>query len=187
MPLVENQVLDRRSVEDGQIPAGVPAELLKRAALLLEPDRALVHMSFKANATRHMIACALGLAPGTITRRLQRIGARLHDPLVVALLDRTCPLVSEYRQIGIEHFLQGLSTHAIGEKHRMSHDRVRRMLQAVRLWHESGVRPVDPWKKELKPARHRRRRATVRPTPAGSAAAPAHLAAALAPRVGDVG
>ena len=143
MPLHENRYLDTRPDTAGDIPRGVPAELLKRAELLPEPDRALVFMSFKASATRHMIACALGLNPGTVTRRLQRIGARLHDPLVIALLDRTCPLVPEYRQIGIEHFLQGFSTHAIGERHRMSHDRVRRMLNAVRLWHDAGVQPVE--------------------------------------------
>src|SRR5688572_27631888 len=92
---------------------GVPTELLRRAALLREPDRTLAHLSFKPDATSASIARAAGMAPATIKRRMQRIGARLHDPLVVALIDRTCPLVMEYRQIGIEHFLQGQSTHTI--------------------------------------------------------------------------
>jgi DNA-directed RNA polymerase specialized sigma24 family protein len=145
MPLVESRILDQSYAGQPAIHPDAQAEVLRRAALLPEADRAIVHMSLKAGATRHMIGRALGLNPGTITRRLQRIGARLHDPLVIALLDRSCPLVDEYRQIGIEHFLQGLSTHAIGQKHRLSHDRVRRMLNAVRLWHDAGIRPTRCW------------------------------------------
>lgn len=142
MPLVENRILDESYADQPAIRPDA-ADVLRRAALLPEPDRAIVHMSLKTGASRHVIGRALGLNPGTITRRLQRIGARLHDPIVLALLDPACPLIGEYRQVGVEHFLQGLSTHAIAQKHRISHDRARRMLFAIRLWHEAGIRPAN--------------------------------------------
>ena len=114
---------------------GADAEILRRARLLLPRDRSIIELTVRNRASRQAIARTLGLAPGTVSRRLQRLSARLHDPLVIALLDPACPLAPEYRQVGVEHFLQGLPARHIADKHRMGEVQVRAMIALIRQWH----------------------------------------------------
>ncbi len=65
--------------------------------------------------------------------------ARLHDPLVVALFDDRCPLAADYRQLGTEHYLLGLSPRELADRHRMPHGEVRRMLVFLRGWHKGAT------------------------------------------------
>jgi hypothetical protein len=59
---------------------------------------------------------------------------RLKRPIVGALSDRRCPLAPEYRTIGIELHLTGLTTREIADKHRMPVAEVRRVLAFVDGW-----------------------------------------------------
>src|SRR4051794_38433568 len=85
-------------------------DLLKeRIELLDRDDQILLELTLSTNVSQRRIAEMLGVEPGTVTRRLQRLSRRLRDPLVVRLLDPRCPLGPDYRQIGVEHFLAGRS------------------------------------------------------------------------------
>jgi DNA-directed RNA polymerase specialized sigma24 family protein len=145
MPLRDNQRIDqmlvaathprptlRQAREAGEA-------FLKRATLLLPEDRVLVEMAIRNHASHRQLARMLNRPPGTVTRRLRRIIARLYDPLVLALLDPLNPLPPEHRQLGIEHLLQGRSMKDLAELHQMHPHNVRRMLDEIRGWHRASI------------------------------------------------
>ena len=113
---------------------GVSPGLLKRIQVLPTRDRAIVELTLRANLSRAGIARALDMAPGQVSRRLQILYARLHDPLVVALFDDRCPLPPEHRQLGIEHILLGARVPHLADKHRLPEREVRQMLAFLRGW-----------------------------------------------------
>ena len=108
--------------------------LRERIDLLPPSDRLLVELVMSGAVSRKRAAELLGVEPGTVTRRLRRISARLHDPIVRELMMDRCPLAADYRQIGVEHFLTGLSAEKLGHRHGIRASEVRRMLQFVRGW-----------------------------------------------------
>jgi DNA-directed RNA polymerase specialized sigma24 family protein len=143
MPLRDNQRLDQLLIQQ---PHARPTlrdardageSLLKRAALLLPDDRALVELAIRNSASHRTLARMLNQPAGTVTRRLRRIMARLYDPIVVALLDALNPLPPEYRQLGVEHLLQGRSMRDLAEHHEMPVGKVRAMLDQIRGWHRA--------------------------------------------------
>lgn len=117
----------------GQRVAVAPA-LLKRLDLLPDSDRAMVALALEGRVSRREIAQLLGLPPGTVSRRLRRLGNALHDPIVVALVERPIGLPAEYRQLGIEHFLLGFSTRRLADLHQMTRHEVRKALEHIRGW-----------------------------------------------------
>jgi DNA-directed RNA polymerase specialized sigma24 family protein len=141
MPIFDNRILDRNFSESFH--GRIPGELLKRVKLLREPERTLFQLLLTGNVSRRQIARMLDLPPGTITRRVQRLAARLHDPLVVALADDRCPLPRHDRELGIDHFLHGMSISQITGAHRIPSSRVRERLAFVRGWHK-GLTAMTP-------------------------------------------
>ena len=139
MPLLDPAILERHAsarapnpVTDGQ------RAVLKRAELLDPDDRLLVRLAVHNGVSRRQLALMVNQTPGSVTRRLQRLGARLNDPLVVALLDPRCPLAPEYRQLGVEHFLQGRTMRQLADAHRMALGEVRRIITYLRGWHRGA-------------------------------------------------
>src|SRR5688500_7598558 len=72
-------------------------QFVRRLNALPQRDRAIVELTLPVNLSRDGIARAVGVTAGQVTRRLRTLYARLHDPLVVALFDKRCPLSREYR------------------------------------------------------------------------------------------
>jgi hypothetical protein len=148
MALIDNQILDKHfdgSAARARLAEAVPEAVRKRAAFLLEPERTLFQLLADGSVSRRQVARMLKVPPGTLTRRVQKLANRLHDPLVVALLDNDrCPLASEYRQLGIEHFLQGRTIRNLSDRHRISASKVRDMIQFIRGWHSSRATRVEP-------------------------------------------
>jgi len=136
MPLLDPAILERqasarapRSLSDGH------RAVLKRAELLDPDDRLLVRLAVHNGVSRRQLGQMFNQQPGSVTRRLQRLGARLNDPLVVALLEPRCPLPPEYRQLGVEHFLQGRTMRQLADAHQMTLSEVRRVIAYLRGWH----------------------------------------------------
>lgn len=113
----------------------VLARLRERIDFLLPDDRLLVELILSGTVSRARAAALLNLPPWRVTRRLRTVSARLHDPLVAALMEPRCPLAPDYRQIGVEHFLTGLSAGKLAAKHSMRPGEVRRMIQFIKGWH----------------------------------------------------
>jgi len=109
--------------------------LMERIELLPRRDRAIVELTLRAGLSRADIARAMNMSAGAVSRRFRSLYARLHDPLVAALFDPRCPLAAEYRQLAIEHFLQGVSAPALADEHQLPTEQVRKMLAHVRWWH----------------------------------------------------
>jgi hypothetical protein len=118
---------------------GADAELWKRIALLGRDDQILLELSLRGGASHRQIGRLLNRSPGSVSRRLHRLGRRLHDPVVVALLHPSCPLEPEYRQLGVERFLCGTAMQELAGKHQLSCVRVRSILLLIRGWHR-GMR-----------------------------------------------
>ena len=136
MAIVSNCSLDQHASTRRDIPLDETQKaLLRRGRFLLPHDRLLLDLVMKNRLSRRQVAMILGLEPGTVTRRLQRLGQRLHDPLVLALTDSSCRLAPDYRQLGIEHFLQGLSSTELADRHQIPRAHVRQMLAYIRGWH----------------------------------------------------
>jgi hypothetical protein len=138
MPLVENRVLERMEKKKwGEWEEG-KKEVLRRARWLLPEDRKIVEMVIGAQATARQAAAWAGVPAGTVSRRIARLARRLRDPVVAVLLEERCPLIEEYRQLGIEHFLQGLPERELADKHQMTRHEVCRILQFIRGW-QKGI------------------------------------------------
>src|SRR5688500_6087716 len=120
--------------------------LRDRVQLLEQEDKILVELSADLRASHRQIAQLMQLGVGTVSRRLRRIGAPIHSPLVARLLDSsTCPLGPNYRQIGVQHFLTGKTFARIAAENGTSVAFVREAIAAVRAWHRhtwAGARGV---------------------------------------------
>ena len=109
--------------------------LRQRVELLLPAERALAELVMSGQATHRQIASLLQCTPGTVSRLIRRLANRLHDPRVIALLHPECPLDPEYRQVGVERFLQGKSVKEIAAGHDLSAAEVRRRIDALNFWY----------------------------------------------------
>src|SRR5687768_9932008 len=132
MRLLSNQYLDQRFSESNR-PLGDDA-ILRLLPYLREKDRILMELTFRAHLPRQEVGRLLGVPAGTVTRRIQRMQRRLHDPLVRALLETHCPLTRADRQVALDHFLQGLSVKQLTDKHQMNGYVVREILSYARGW-----------------------------------------------------
>ena len=106
--------------------------------MLRPAERVLVELAVRGGRSHRQIAALVGGTPGSITRKLQRLSQRLRDPLVLALLHPNCLLEPQERQIGVEHFLCGLSAKELAAKHQIPAVRVRRVLHSLKLWHRGA-------------------------------------------------
>lgn len=91
------------------------AESLRRTrawAYLKESDRTILEMVEKGVSHR-LIGQAIGVAAGTISRRLVLIRTRLHSPLAKCALDPMTPLSKEHRETVLLHAVTGLSLREI--------------------------------------------------------------------------
>src|SRR4051794_22304385 len=87
--------------------AGVPCGLEGRIIYLAERDRKMIELTLRGTLTRREVGMLVGLAGGTVTRRIHRLLARLHDPLVVALVESGKLLPELHQEVGLAYFLRG--------------------------------------------------------------------------------
>jgi DNA-directed RNA polymerase specialized sigma24 family protein len=139
MPLLDHRHIDR--MHDALSPAEardsfetINGSLLDRARFLLPPDKLLIEMAFKNLLSHRQIGQIIGIPAGTVTRRLQRICRRLRDPMILMLIDESCPLPSDHRAVAIGRFLHGRSTVHLARLHHLSPSEVRRAIDYVRGW-----------------------------------------------------
>ncbi|MBC8105563.1 MAG: hypothetical protein H7Z14_03145 [Anaerolineae bacterium] len=147
MKLRDNASLDRMPERRRRRPneeetAAARALVLARADFLLPDDRQFIRLAFENNLTHRQLAELFAIPAGTVCRRIRRAVARLCDPLVTALLAKSNPLPPEYRQLAIEHWLQGLTRTELCHKHQLPMAQVHRMLEFVQGWHRATQAPV---------------------------------------------
>lgn len=106
----------------------------RRIAFLHPAERKLLEISLGSDFTRREIATLLGTSAGTITRRLRNILARLHRPIVAALVERGDLLPELYKEIGLAYFLRRTSIHQIARQLQLSPHRVTMIIQYLKGW-----------------------------------------------------
>ena len=136
MLLLNPQALDQLSQEVRTSAIEPFAALLTRAKLLHAKDQLLLEMALKHRLSRRQMGMVLGLAAGSVSRKVRRLLNRLHDPFVVALSDPGCSLAPDYRQLAVEHFIHGQTMAKLARMHGISRQEVRTMLEYVRGWHK---------------------------------------------------
>ncbi len=139
MPLADHQFLDRLPAdlahEHANGRAGEMSPAVRARLKFLRPeDRTLVEMVTIQRVPIRQIGRLIQKDAGSLTRRLQRLGAALHDPFVRAVTDERCPLPAEHRQLVIEHLLQFRKTTELADLHQMSSHAVKAMLAYARGW-----------------------------------------------------
>lgn len=108
--------------------------LLRRADLLTDADKMLFTLVNQGTLSLRQVSRLTGIAGGTLSRRLQRLANRLHDPVVASLVDHGKSLRPEHRQLGIEHFLHGKTIAQLADLHQMTCREVARTLAFLRGW-----------------------------------------------------
>ena len=118
--------------------AGVAVGVERRILFLDPADRKLLQLTLRGTLTRREVGLLLGLPCGTVTRRLHALLQRLHDPLVVALVEEGQFLPELHREVGLAFFLRNLSQAQIEREFGLSRYAVKRMLEYVRGWQGAG-------------------------------------------------
>jgi len=108
--------------------------LARRAALLPPAQRTVVLLWLGRAHSLRSLGAALGVNPGTLCRRIARILRRLRDPVVAAIADFGADLPDNYRRIGLDRFLYGMSLRRIGGIHCLSRGEVLSILAYLKAW-----------------------------------------------------
>ncbi len=99
------------------------------------PDKKLIELVLGGRMTRREIAALLGCPIQTISRRLIRIVTRLHDPMIIALIEQGQLLPEFHRDVGLAYFLRRWSPKQIRQTYGVPEYQLRRMLTYIRGWH----------------------------------------------------
>jgi len=153
MPILENRTLDHvrhtRTVEF----QSEDKVLLHRARKLDAPDRLLIELVVRDRLSRRKLGEIFDQCPATVIRRARRLLARLHDPLIIAILDEARPLATDLRAVGVDYFLLRKPLADIAVAHRRTVHDVRGSVQYLRGWHK-GLTSSRDWGAVM-PSRYR--------------------------------
>ena len=130
---VPNGVLDL-CTNDDRVRRLRDPDLARRANLLPERQRDLVHLVLSGNCTFRQLAALTGENPGTICRRFGRLVRRLRDPVVIALIDDPEELSELYRNVGLARFLHGRSIASLAGEHARPAYEIRAILAYLKTW-----------------------------------------------------
>ncbi len=108
--------------------------MLRRARFLPPEDQFILNAILCRHMTMRDLSSQLGHSAGTICRRFRKMLHCLGSPMVTALLDTPDGLAENYRQIGIDRFLLGLSLSSIALRHAIGRHEIMGILAYLRLW-----------------------------------------------------
>lgn len=97
-----------------------PVSLRKSRAwtYLRESDRTILEMIEKGLSHR-LIAQAVGLNAGTVSRRISLVKTRLQSPMAKLALDPTSPLPTTHRESALLHAVTGMSLREVARTRRV--------------------------------------------------------------------
>jgi hypothetical protein len=85
---------------------------------LTEEDRAMVELA-QRGGTRRMIAAAVGMSAGNVSRRIQNVRTRLMSSNARFLLEPTCPLPDQVREVAGDYLIGGKAAREISRTRRI--------------------------------------------------------------------
>jgi hypothetical protein len=102
----------------------------------LDPsERKLVEMVLSGRMSRREIAVLTGVPIQTVSRRMIRIVTRLHDPLVVGLIEHGQLLPEGHRDIGLAYYLRRWGPKQIAREYGVTEYAMRKVLTYIKGWH----------------------------------------------------
>lgn len=111
------------------------ADLLRRRRWLRDEDRVLLELAYEHGMSLRQIGVLFKLSPGSVTRRLQRLGSLLRDPLVMALADADGELPENYQAVGVAYFIHRRPIEQIARLHSITVRQVIARIEYIRGWH----------------------------------------------------
>lgn len=84
--------------------------LLRRARFLSPADQSLLKLAREQEYSLRELGRIFDLSPGSVSRRVRQLVARLEDPVAVALIEFPFELPETYRRVGILRLLKGHRT-----------------------------------------------------------------------------
>ena len=123
----------------GMVRAAPNRGLEKRMKFLEPADQKLLEMTLSGKLSRREAAMMIGLDAGTVTRRINTLLRRLHERIVIALVDDGELLPELHREVGLAFFLHRRSVRWIARHLGLSQYAVRAMITYVRTWHGLGA------------------------------------------------
>src|SRR5687768_14793051 len=115
----------------GYSPAQIGPAVARGMPFLDPPEKKLLEMVLSGRLSRREIAALTGVPVQTVSRRLLRLLARLHDPLVTALIEHGQLLPELHREVGLAYFLRRRPVRRIGADYRLTQYQVRRILTYI--------------------------------------------------------
>ena len=128
-----------RAAVSAKMTAG--AEILLNRAELLEPeDRALLRLAFDRGASLGEVAAVMGASRGTVSRRINKLLARLQQPGFLHLYREDAELSPLTRRVAQAYYIGGLPQRAVAQRLGLSLHRIREQLTLFRGFCEARTR-----------------------------------------------
>lgn len=120
------------------------ARLAAVARLLPAEDRRLIDLLLVRGLSHRAAAVELRVAPGVVSRRIQRLRKQLASPTVRAIAEHFDSLAPPARQIAQDHFFGRMSIKLICERLDLTRRDVQSQLDFIRGWaralHRAAIR-----------------------------------------------
>ena len=137
MRLTENQLIlefGRHGRTRVEPPADAAARIAAVARLLPAEDRRLIDLLFVHGVSHRAAAAELHLAPGVVTRRVQRLRNLLASPTVRAIADHLDSLAEPVRQLAVDHFFNRISIPLLCQRTGVTRRGMQAQLDYIRGW-----------------------------------------------------
>ena len=134
MKFVNGELLEK-SVKFIGAPQGRVSQALRgRIGELELTDQFFLQLALEDGKTLREVAVVVGCTTGTASRRFRALMKRLRDPLVIALIERRCPLPEDYREIGLDYFLRRRKSREIAQLRKVTRFQVMQIIHFMRSW-----------------------------------------------------
>jgi hypothetical protein len=127
-------LLEERQTK-GFAPTQIGPVASKGIPFLTTSDQKLVEMVLSGRLSRREIAGLTGVPIQTVSRRMLRIMARLHDPLIIALIEYGQLLPELHREVGLAYFLRRWGPTEMRRQYGVTEYQFRRMITYIKGWH----------------------------------------------------
>jgi hypothetical protein len=122
---------DRVTVETA---GDAAARLAALTRLLPAEDRRLIELLLVRGLSHRAAAMELRVAPGVVSRRIQRLRKLVASPTVRAVAEHVESLAIPARQIAVDHFFSRMSVKLICDRQCLTRREVQAQLDFIRGW-----------------------------------------------------
>lgn len=119
---------------DTSAPGVSAARLAAVTRLLPAEERRLIELLFVHNLSHRAAAAELKLAPGVVSRRIQRLRNMLASPTIRAIAENLDSLAPEIRQVAVDHYFNRIGLKLLCERTGATRRAMQSRLDFIRGW-----------------------------------------------------